>query len=141
MKALKICPLCSAPGIEVSRETFEAWVPAENQKIISGKEIFQLCTNYQCNASYYFGNEYINVGDLGKLLWFKDTGLDVPICYCSNLSRGKIMEAVRNGCNTISEVREYTGKNTVDKCLTRNPAGKCCSTVFLYTIKEARLTK
>lgn len=59
------------------------------------------------------------------------------ICYCSDLKRGEIRNAVKNGCRTIADVRKYTGKNTTGQCAEKNPSGKCCHDVFKEEINRA----
>ena len=59
------------------------------------------------------------------------------ICYCSELTRGEIKNAVKNGHQTIADVRKYTGKNITGQCAEKNPSGKCCGNEFLREIKKA----
>lgn len=61
----------------------------------------------------------------------------VVICYCSELTRGEIQAAVKNGCRTIADVRKYTSKNITGQCAEKNPSGKCCGSEFLSEIKKA----
>jgi len=42
--------------------------------------------------------------------WFKDPGLDVPICYCSNLTRRDIVQAVKNGIKQFPKYKIIPGK-------------------------------
>ena len=66
---------------------------------------------------------------------------DAVICYCSDLTRGEITNAVKNGCRTIPDVRKYTNKNITGQCAEKNPSRKCCGKVFLNEIKKAALVK
>ena len=72
---------------------------------------------------------------------FKSEGDDTVICYCSDLTRGEIKNAVKNDCRSIAEVRKYTNKNITGQCAQKNPSGKCCGNVFLNEIKKAELVK
>ena len=67
----------------------------------------------------------------------KNNGDGDLICYCSELTRGEIKNAVKKGYQTIADVRKYTGKNLTGQCAEKNPSGKCCGSEFLMEIKKA----
>jgi len=98
---------------------------------------WNICINPGCECSYFSGKDIFRTSDLRKPLFFKDTSDNVPICYCSGLTRGEIKDAVRNGCKTLRDVQKYTKKNMTGHCDTRNPLGKCCRNVFLRTISTS----
>ena len=66
---------------------------------------------------------------------------DAVICYCSDLTRGEMKNAVKNGCRTIGDVRKYTNKNITGQCAEKNPSGTCCHKVFQAEINKAELVK
>ncbi|MBI5779424.1 MAG: (2Fe-2S)-binding protein [Planctomycetes bacterium] len=49
------------------------------------------------------------------------------ICYCKEVTKGKIIEAIKNGAKTLNEIKEATGANTGNECKTKNPRKICCS--------------
>ena len=67
----------------------------------------------------------------------KNDGDDALICYCSDITRGEIKNAVKSGCRTIADVRKHTNKNITGQCREKNPSGKCCENVFWNEIKKA----
>lgn len=67
----------------------------------------------------------------------KNDGDEAIICYCSDLSRGEIKNAVKNGCRTIFDVRKYTDKMITGQCAEKNPSGMCCGKEFMREIKKA----
>ncbi len=69
-------------------------------------------------------------------IWASEKEDDVIICYCSQISRGEIRNAAKNGCRTILDVREYINKHITGQCTEKNPSGKCCNNVFLDEIKK-----
>ena len=71
----------------------------------------------------------------------KNDADNAVICYCSDLTRGEIKNAVKNDCCTIADIRKYTNKNITGQCAQKNPSGKCCGNVFLNEIKKAMLVK
>ena len=139
MEITQICPKCSNVGIGVDRVTVESMVVEESRGDVLSEKQYYLCSSSLCELAYFSDANNFAARDIKASIWYKDRGLDVPICYCSNLSRADIIDAVKGGCRTIDEVQEFTGKSITGHCRTMNPTGKCCRNVFLYTIREARL--
>lgn len=61
---------------------------------------------------------------------------DEIICYCSNVSRGKILEAIANGAKSIQDIRNMTGACTLGKCKELSPIKKCCSSNIIKILNE-----
>jgi len=120
-----LCPKCGTKGKKVNRVTVKNLVEKEVKK----NDSYQICLNSDCEVVYFnssgsifYSREYLKVA-----IWYKNLEDDkVPICYCSNLTRGEIKEAVDKGYITAAEIRKYTGKSITGNCLTKNPKGKCC---------------
>jgi len=53
--------------------------------------------------------------------------LDATVCWCSNISKRDIIEAIKNGAETIDSIRSITGACTIGKCKEMSPRGRCCS--------------
>jgi len=49
------------------------------------------------------------------------------VCFCSNINKKTIVDAIENGNNTLEKLKEVTGACTGNKCSELNPTGKCCS--------------
>lgn len=58
------------------------------------------------------------------------------ICYCSNVSRQEIIDAIKNGAKTLRDIRNMTGACTAGKCKELNPKKKCCSSDIMKIIEE-----
>lgn len=58
------------------------------------------------------------------------------ICYCSNVTRGDIITALKNGAKTFDDVREATGACTEGNCKELSPRGECCSPVIMQVMEE-----
>lgn len=58
------------------------------------------------------------------------------ICYCSNVSREKILEAMANGAKSLQDIRDMTGACTLGKCKELSPTKKCCSTNIIKILNE-----
>ena len=46
---------------------------------------------------------------------------DEMICYCSNVTRGQIIEALENGAKNLNDIRKMTGACTLRQCETLSP--------------------
>lgn len=138
MDVIEICPSCGGLGIEVEPITVKNMLNDDLKSEINDNVKWYICSSENCETVYFSNDNKYSKKDVGVLIWFKEHIDDVPICYCSNLTEKEIFGAVRNGCRTIDEVQEYTGKNITGKCKTENPLGKCCRNVFLKAIEDAK---
>lgn len=138
MGVIKICPTCSNPAIEVEVETVSNLLIDQIKSKADVNKKYYICTNPTCNVSYFNEATTFTINDIKVPLWFKDKGMNAPVCYCSKITRGEIVNAVENGCSTIADVQRYTEKNVTGNCLKENPMSKCCGDVFLYVINKAK---
>lgn len=46
------------------------------------------------------------------------------ICYCSNVTKGQIIESIKNGANSLDDIRKTTSACTNGNCKELNPTGK-----------------
>lgn len=134
MIIIEICPKCSSPGLTVEIDTVQFFC---KDKSITEKSYYACC-NHDCDVAYFSNETEIKTNQLNNTLWYKDKSLKVPVCYCSNLTRFEVLEAVYNGASTISEVQDVTGKDRTGYCKEENPIGGCCRNVFLYTIEQGK---
>ncbi len=118
------CPRCGAVGRKVPAETVPALVlPAYRQ--LARSESFFLCRSSHCPIVYFGENRQTQFSrhSVSVPVWFKETGDDVLICYCSGVTRGDIRRSVLQGARTPAEVKKATGAGDGGQCLTKNPAG------------------
>jgi NAD(P)H-nitrite reductase large subunit len=52
---------------------------------------------------------------------------DDLICYCCDIDKKTIVEAIQNGSRTLKEIKNATNACTGDECATLNPNKRCCS--------------
>lgn len=45
------------------------------------------------------------------------------VCYCSNVTKGQIVDAIKDGAKTLNDIKEMTGACTIGRCKELNPAG------------------
>lgn len=131
----KVCVKCGTPAIIVNKEAVEQNIKKEITFAKSDK--LYACPNSDCKTVYFSNKITVATDELVDSIFFKDSSDNVPICYCSNLTRGEIKNAVKNGCRTISEVQEFTSKNITGNCKEKNPLGQCCKNSFLFEIEKA----
>jgi len=58
------------------------------------------------------------------------------VCYCIDVDEDTIINAIRNGADTLQKVRDITSACTGDECKEKNPSGKCCSKDIKKLIKS-----
>ena len=49
------------------------------------------------------------------------------ICYCLQVDKGTIVEAIRDGAATLKAIKETTTACTGSDCAEKNPNQRCCS--------------
>ena len=137
MDTIQLCPKCGIPAISVNQNAVSYNLTDAAKQLFELNLKWSICNNPPCDCSYFSKRHIFATGDLIKPLFFKDNNDNVPICYCSDLTRGEIIHAVENRCRNIDEVQTFTQKNITGFCEERNPLGKCCRNVFLKTILDA----
>jgi hypothetical protein len=58
------------------------------------------------------------------------------ICYCSNVSKNEILNAIKNGAKTLDDIRKVTNACTISKCKEMNPNKRCCSGDILNILRN-----
>ena len=53
--------------------------------------------------------------------------LDEIVCWCSNVSKQSILDAIQNGARSMGDIRRMTCACTVGRCKELSPRGRCCS--------------
>lgn len=49
------------------------------------------------------------------------------VCYCIEVDEVTIVNAIKNGADSLTKIKEMTQACTGSECATKNPSGKCCS--------------
>lgn len=130
------CPECQQEGTRVKLITVKNLVEGE----VSGGD-YSACLSPACGVAYFSSDTKYMLSELNSQVWYKDqSDENSPICYCSNLTRSEIKEAVAEGCETIAEIRKKTGKTLTGNCLTENPLGRCCHKAIEKEIERFEAT-
>ena len=61
---------------------------------------------------------------------------DEIICYCSNVSKAAILEAIEKGAKTLQDIRDMTTACTIGMCEEFNPKKSCCAQDILKILRE-----
>jgi len=130
------CPQCGSSSVAVPGRTVRYMLKDAECKQFKASDNYFLCTSPVCKTAYFSNEMIFDTDSLSVKIWYKNEGDYVPVCYCSDLTRGEIKHAVKNGCRTIADVRKYTGKNITGQCAEKNPVGKCCGNVFVKEIEK-----
>jgi len=137
MEIIQICPKLGIPSVPVNVEAAKFNIAESRKALVNVKDRWSVCVKPDCDWSYFSKHTEFRTSDLIVPLFFKDNSDAVPICYCSNLTRGEIKIAVKNGCKSIDDVQNYSNKDITGFCKERNPLGRCCRNVFLKTISDS----
>jgi NAD(P)H-nitrite reductase large subunit len=57
--------------------------------------------------------------------WAQAPG-ETLVCHCGQVSKSKIVEAIRLGAYTLPLVKTMTGAGRGNDCEAKNPLGRCC---------------
>ena len=58
------------------------------------------------------------------------------ICYCSNISKEKILISIENGAKSLQDIKNMTNACTLGKCKELSPTKKCCSANIIKILNE-----
>lgn len=58
------------------------------------------------------------------------------VCYCSQVTKDQIVNALANGAKTLDDIRSMTGACTLGRCKELSPIGKCCSPTIIDIIEQ-----
>jgi len=56
-----------------------------------------------------------------------DAPLDEFVCWCSQVTKRTLLEAIRNGATDMAAIRAVTKACTIGRCKELSPRRRCCS--------------
>ena len=65
---------------------------------------------------------------------------DEIVCYCRNVKKSEIVNAIKKGAKNIKDIQLMTKACTGNKCKELNPKGRCCSVEIIEILKEFDIT-
>lgn len=66
--------------------------------------------------------------------WKSQPGTAI-VCYCQQVTKTSIVDAVLSGCNSLEDIQQTTGAGIGDRCKETNPSGKCYHRDIIELIK------
>ncbi|MDL2225420.1 (2Fe-2S)-binding protein [Eubacteriales bacterium OttesenSCG-928-M02] len=58
------------------------------------------------------------------------------VCYCSNVTKVQIEQAISEGAKTLDDIRKMTGACTIGKCKELSPRKVCCSPEIVKILNQ-----
>jgi len=66
----------------------------------------------------------------------KNSDMKDIICYCSNVSKDEIVQAIADGAKTLDDIRRMTKACTIGRCKEYNPSQRCCAPEIMKILKK-----
>ncbi len=66
--------------------------------------------------------------------WKNESGKSL-VCYCHNVDKQTIVDAIADGCCSLEEIKEKTTACTGGNCKVFNPNNRCCGRDILKLIE------
>ncbi len=57
------------------------------------------------------------------------------ICYCNQVTKGDITQAIQNGATTVETLHHLTGAGFGGRCKELHPEGRCCHSDILQLLE------
>lgn len=132
------CPVSGTLSRKIQRRTLEHLLKPEKIGFLRHVQYYY-CKEPTCNV-VYFSNEnvsFFTTDDVAVKVFVKDRANDVPVCYCFNWTRGRIMRQIEDAGESTASVeiaRELKAGNCA--CDIKNPKGECCLGDVNMFVKE-----
>ena len=136
-----LCPSCQKKGRLVGRETSDSLLSAEYKAKVA-QSSYMFCQTPDCDVVYYSENpdHRFLKAHLKVPVTAKDLGLGVPVCYCFNVTRQKVLDDLQSTgtTNVYGDISQKI-KEGLCACETMNPQGNCCLGNVAKWIKQAKI--
>lgn len=122
------CPVSGTLSRKVRHRTLEHLLNPPQRGAIREAQYY-FCTEPMCDVVYFSNEETpaFSIADLAVRVFAKDCGDEVPVCYCFDWTRARIMREIKkNGYSTaaLEIVQEIKAGHCA--CDVKNPKGECC---------------
>ena len=134
------CPSCNKIGKKVFNSVFKSNLKAESLQKIDMKMQNYICYNPDCKTVYYNENKMIiKHSELKREIWFKKVAKRKIICYCNNIDKEQIREAIEKyDLESWEDITSHYRKKVIEKCEVLNPTGYCCQDTFDKVVNELK---
>ena len=132
------CPICKQPMENVPNTVLRSNVIPEVYKKLDTEAEYQMCINPTCEGAYASGGKtVVKATEVKRELYFKDSSTRKIICYCNNVDRAQVTDAVKNhSLKSWEDVMGHYRSKVQEKCEFLHPLGTCCREEFSQFVEE-----
>ncbi|MEF3309464.1 (2Fe-2S)-binding protein [Paenibacillus sp. GYB004] len=133
------CPSCGEKGKSVPLITLKSLLKASFLETIEPDKPYYFCPTSSCNTVYFSGthSQTFEEDTLKVPVFQKNSNLDIPVCYCFDWTRDRLIQAVSHNQQPIEHIKDQVQSNRCG-CEVNNPQGACCLgnvTAYLRSLK------
>jgi hypothetical protein len=134
------CPSCGEKGKNVQLLTLKSLLKASALETIEPEKSYFFCTNPACSIVYFSGNhsQTFVKNELKVPVYQKNQSADVPVCYCFDWTRERLLQAVGTDQKPADQIKAHVQVGRC-ACEVNNPQGACCLgnvNAFIRGLKE-----
>jgi hypothetical protein len=131
------CPVNGMKGKIVKTITLKALLNPKALATLEPSEQQHFCPDPECPVVYFGLSQTYRREDLKVTVFQKDSGADVPVCYCFAHTRQDLEQATRSGtaAHIPHSIRDHIQAGRCG-CEVNNPQGSCCLGNVTKTLKH-----
>ncbi len=136
------CPVAQTASSRVQLRTVRSLVRGERRWQLQNVQYY-FCNDSKCPVVYFSDEDvpYFRIEDLDVRVFVKDSGDDVPVCYCFEWTHERIRkEIIETGRSTAAMEIARQVKAALCACDVKNPKGRCCLGDVISVVKAAMIT-
>lgn len=121
------CPSCGEKGKNVQLITLKSLLQASPLETIEPENSYLFCSNPACSIVYFSRNhsQTFVENDLKVPVYQKNQSVDVPVCYCFEWTRERLLQTVNTNQKPASQIKAHVQAGRCG-CEVNNPQGACC---------------
>lgn len=121
------CPSCGKEGKNMNLITLKSLLKASALETLEPDNSYLFCSTSVCTTVYFSvsHSQTFAQSDLKLSVYQKDPGMDVPVCYCFDWTRERLIQAVRTVQQPANQIKAHVRAGRCG-CEVNNPQGACC---------------
>ncbi|MBN2981826.1 putative iron-sulfur cluster-binding metallochaperone [Cohnella algarum] len=121
------CPSCKNKGKNVQLITLKSLLKASALETIVPDTSYFFCPNSSCSTVYFSGDhlQSFTEDNMKVPVYQKNLGMDVPVCYCFNWTRERLLQAATTDQQPADRIKAHVQAGRCG-CEVNNPQGVCC---------------
>jgi len=124
----ELCPSCDTKGKKVKIITLKSRLKPTVLDTFNPDLIHYFCSTEDCDVVYFdTDKKSYSISEIKVSVYQKDNSTTVPVCYCFDWTREKIIKYVEEGIGSkpLEHIRQNVKENRCG-CEVNNPQGSCC---------------